>query len=320
MNELVSIIIPVYNAENSLVRCLDSVISQTYADVEIIVLNDGSSDNSQKICEEYKEKDNRIKFINQENQGVSKTRNTAINIANGKYVLFIDSDDTISIDYVETLVTEAVNTGADLVICGYENVYDLKKETITYGSDLLYSFETFDVFDKLSEKMLLATPWGKLFVKDKIQSYFREDISLGEDVCFVLNYLKNIGVVKIVDKALYQYFISTNAQSLSKKYHSNLCGVVVAVDTAKKELFDRKYNGNEEATLFRRNSLIGDVLLMLSKLSKAKRVSYAVIKKDSKDLFDYLKSEISIKDWKNTKLLIYYVFYKMHLLWTLRLL
>ena len=99
--DLISVIIPVYNVEQYLNRCVDSVINQTYKNLEIILIDDGSTDNSGKICDEYSQKDKRVKVIHQKNMGVSNSRNKGINIAKGKYITFVDSDDVLNCQYIE---------------------------------------------------------------------------------------------------------------------------------------------------------------------------------------------------------------------------
>ena len=120
----ISIVIPVYNAEEYLARCLDSVLRQTLKDIEIILVNDGSKDNSGAICDEYAQKDNRIKVIHQLNQGVSTTRNNALAIATGDFVGFVDSDDYIHPEMFKTLLDTAHTTNSDIVMCDALTVYE----------------------------------------------------------------------------------------------------------------------------------------------------------------------------------------------------
>ena len=119
---LVSIILPVYNAQNHLARCIGSILNQTYKNIELIILNDGSKDHSLPVCEEFRAKDSRIVLVDKENSGVSDTRNLGLKLAGGKYVQFVDSDDYIAPDYTARLVEAAEKTGADLVISPYTMV------------------------------------------------------------------------------------------------------------------------------------------------------------------------------------------------------
>ena len=113
-NDLISIIVPVYNVEKYIVRCLESILSQTYKNIEVIIVNDGSVDKSGEICERYAKKDNRIKLINKSNGGLSDARNKGIDQANGIYITFVDSDDYISQNYVEILYKLIKENNADI--------------------------------------------------------------------------------------------------------------------------------------------------------------------------------------------------------------
>lgn len=115
----VSVIVPVYNVENYIRKCLDSIISQTLKDIEIILVDDGSEDNSGKICDEYAEKDSRIIVIHQKNNGLSNARNTGLNIASGEYIGFVDSDDYIKSEMYSEMYQTAEKTDADMVLCNY---------------------------------------------------------------------------------------------------------------------------------------------------------------------------------------------------------
>ena len=118
-NPLVSIIVPVYNAQKGLSRCLESICSQTYQELEIIVLNDGSTDDSLAICEQFRAKDSRLVVVDKENEGVSRTRNAGLALAQGDYIQFADSDDVLDPDYTQNLVQAALQHSADLVIAPY---------------------------------------------------------------------------------------------------------------------------------------------------------------------------------------------------------
>lgn len=114
----VSVIIPIYNVEKYLNECIESILQQTLSDLELILINDGSSDNSSKICEDYVKKDKRIKYISQENQGVSRARNEGLKIATGEYVFVMDSDDTIEKNFLDNAYKNAIKNNSDIVVLG----------------------------------------------------------------------------------------------------------------------------------------------------------------------------------------------------------
>ena len=124
---LVSIIVPVYNVEKYLERCLDSLINQTLKDIEIILVDDGSTDDSGNICDKYAKKDKRIKVIHKENGGLSDARNIGLSIANGRYLQFVDSDDFIHKQMIEILYNTIINNNADISICDFDKVYENTK-------------------------------------------------------------------------------------------------------------------------------------------------------------------------------------------------
>lgn len=159
----VSIIVPVYNMEKYLNKCMDSLVNQTLEDIEIITINDGSKDSSLKILNEYKEKyPNKVVIINQENQGISVARNNGINAATGKYIGFVDSDDYVKTDMFEKLYKKIEKTKSDIVICDYEK-YFMNTEEFKYVNvvdyikcDSLYS-------DTSIINNIDYSPWNKLF-------------------------------------------------------------------------------------------------------------------------------------------------------------
>lgn len=169
----VSIIIPIYNSENHLDKCVGSAVRQTYSDIEIILVNDGSTDGSEKLCHSYEEKDPRIKLINQENAGVSAARNAGLDIASGDLITFIDSDDHVESDYVSYLVDLMNKTGSDMTCCQYDDLENAGKEprlingTKACLKEYLISNEiTVSVCCKLYKKHLfdgLRLPEGKRY-------------------------------------------------------------------------------------------------------------------------------------------------------------
>lgn len=129
-NDLISVIVPVYNVEKYLKLCIDSILCQTYSNLEIILVDDGSSDRSPEICDRYAEQDLRIKVIHKKNEGLSATRNAAAKIAQGKYIAFIDSDDYITKDYIESLYSLICKYHAEIAVCRFVYVYGDKEDMV----------------------------------------------------------------------------------------------------------------------------------------------------------------------------------------------
>ena len=206
VDKLISIIIPVYKAELYLDRCLESVVNQTYKNLEIILVDDGSPDNCPKMCDEWAKKDKRIKVIHKTNGGVSKARNEGLKIATGEYVQFVDSDDYLSLTFCEDL-SKAYTDDVDLVISGFTMVYDDKEvETSIKIDHALNIKENIDVFFKSLGLGMIYPPWNKLFRRELIKCNFPEGVALGEDRCFVLDYLMHAKKsIRVIDASGYMY-------------------------------------------------------------------------------------------------------------------
>lgn len=217
-----SIIIPVFNVEKYLDQCLESVLNQSYADFECILVNDGSTDNSGYICDKWARKDNRFKVFHQDNQGVSCARNNGIDNANGEYIVFIDSDDWVDKNYLELLM----NNDSDYVVSG---VVVESNEIVLSQSIPLQNIEFDLTLDKiiditqLLKKHLLFGPVFKRYKTSIIKSnklYFNESFSFGEDLLFNFEYLKHVTKIRTISQVTYHYrrFEST---TLSTKFEPN---------------------------------------------------------------------------------------------------
>ncbi len=172
----ISVIIPVYNTEEYLKECLDSIIEQTLKNLEIIIVNDGSTDNSKEICEEYASKDNRIKIIYQKNQGAAIARNKGIAMAKGEYLYFLDSDDYIAADMLEKMLNKIEQEQADICICKYYDVNANKKislSEISLRTQLIPKKNTFNVYDVPQNIFQICSipTWNKLYKKSFIDKY-----------------------------------------------------------------------------------------------------------------------------------------------------
>ena len=213
MDDKITVIVPVYNVENYLRKCLDSIIAQTYKNIEIIVVNDGSTDASGQICQEYTQIDNRIVYIEKENGGLSEARNVGLDKMTGSYVTFIDSDDWAELDYVEILYKKIIEYQADISVGNYYS-YNEDEETYyfhIYG-DSYYEkvYDNISIFENLYESQemksfALISAWGKLY-KAKLFDYLRfEKGKLGEDGYFNQKMYLSVNKVVYLNKGLYAY-------------------------------------------------------------------------------------------------------------------
>ncbi len=165
---MISVIVPVYKVENYIRRCIESIQAQTYQDLEIILVDDGSNDNCPQICDEYALKDSRIQVIHQDNGGLSKARNVGLSVARGEYVAFVDGDDYIKPDMYETLLGILIRETADMVICSYDKVDENNSRIENESPICNESLEGFDLFQKFANKKgwYYITVWNRLYKRE----------------------------------------------------------------------------------------------------------------------------------------------------------
>ncbi len=206
-NSFISIIVPVYNVENYIRECLDSILSQTISNFELILVDDGSTDNSGKICEEYQEKDARIKVFHKENGGLSSARNKGIDEAKGEYFCFVDSDDTIRPDYLDTLYTVITSDDSDLAVCDIEAPRlagaEFKekrafKMTATEAKKWLYD-------DRTREYVLMVVAWNKMYSSRIFKGVRYPNGRLHEDEFLIGPVLSKCDCISFIPERLYFY-------------------------------------------------------------------------------------------------------------------
>lgn len=204
----VSVIVPVYQVEKYLRQCLDSIVNQTFKEIEIILVDDGSKDNSGKICDEYALKDNRVKVIHQDNMGLSDARNSGMNQMSGKYFMFVDSDDYVSEQMIEKLYTRVVETDADIVCCNFEYFWENnEKESFSTKQkrEELNSSEIFNHRKNEKNYGIWTVAWNKLYKSSSMNSFRFRSGKIHEDEFWANDiYQKNLKVVTIED-SLYYY-------------------------------------------------------------------------------------------------------------------
>nr|WP_240517589.1 glycosyltransferase [Bacillus pseudomycoides] len=226
LHELISVIVPIYNVEKWLARCIESVLKQPFVNIELVLVNDGPTDKCGEICEEYLEKDNRIKVIYKENGGVSSARNAGIEAATGKYIVFIDPDDEVSENYFTRLYGIAEDKKCDAVICGYKTVPNnnniipnFKLDTVMNGRDFVLSSPN------VHSKNDLCFAWRYIYnlsiIKEK-NIRFNEQVFIGEDVIFNLEFLLHSQRVCAISEVLYFYTINNPNSLMRAPYKPNL--------------------------------------------------------------------------------------------------
>ncbi|WP_077623688.1 glycosyltransferase family 2 protein [Sediminibacillus massiliensis] len=214
MNPFISVIVPVYNVEKHLSRCIESLLKQTYTHFEILLVNDGSTDKSGDICNYYKLKSNKIRVFHMSNKGVSSARNYGIEKCKGEYIQFVDSDDFVNETYISSMVNIIKDRSIDLVISGINQVESSNgkikqvKEIVSKVSGFYKKPELKDIMPDLIESSYINYCYSKLIKRNLItkkQIRFDENISLGEDTLFVLEIIKASNKIYILSTAEYNY-------------------------------------------------------------------------------------------------------------------
>ncbi|HFI0346425.1 TPA: glycosyltransferase [Streptococcus suis] len=235
--EKVSVIIPVYNGEYSLSKCIDSLLKQTFENFRIYIINDGSTDSTSKILENYID-DTRILVINQSNSGVSSARNVGLDLAKGEYIVFVDADDTVEPNYLEVLISGFFDI-TTLSICSYNSIDTDRNISKTYKfiEGTLSQDKAIEYL--LSEQGPQGYLWNKMFKSEIIRQHnlrFHSDIFMAEDLLFVIEYLLKNGSVFINNDSLYNYMIhssssnKTRLSSLREGYHQYFDNFLICID------------------------------------------------------------------------------------------
>lgn len=223
----ISIIMPVYNVEEYVAKAIESILAQTFKDYEFLIVDDGTKDKSGEICDEYAKKDSRIRVIHKENGGAPSARNTAIDLAKGKYVYFLDSDDWAESHMLSDMYMLAERNHAHLVVCGYyiDTYYGEKHisekiclDNQVYTSAKLFREQSYRYFDR----NMLYTPWNKLYRMDLIKKYqLKFPDTLWDDFPFNLGYLQHVERVVVTNQAYY-HFIRARADSETSAYRADM--------------------------------------------------------------------------------------------------
>ncbi len=221
MKEKVSVIVPIYNVEKYLIKCIDSIVNQTYKNLEIILVDDGSPDSCPQICDEYAIKDSRIKVIHKENGGLSDARNAGMSVATGEYISFIDSDDYISLDFIETLYNTMKYESSDIVECDVIKIFENKDPKVNeYENN--FKVETFDTQDSLSmliaENQFRQHVWNKLYKSGIALHIPFKKGKLNEDEFWTYQVFGQAKRVTKIKKLMY-YYLQRESSIMGNKFN-----------------------------------------------------------------------------------------------------
>lgn len=232
-NIIVSVIVPVYNVEKYLDRCLISIVNQTLKNIEIILVDDGSKDTSGKLCDEWQKKDKRIKVIHKENEGLGFARNSGINIANGKYICYIDSDDYIKLDTLEKVLSRLEKTNSDICYFGFIEKIGEKEKIVEIPKKLYYSQKEKEEFIKnilgpkedAKESVFCGVSACTAILKKEVLDkngirFLSERKILSEDIIYNLQVCERVNSISI-EPNYYYYYCHNNNNSLTTRYRKD---------------------------------------------------------------------------------------------------
>lgn len=218
MDELISVIVPIYNVEKYLRACIESILNQTYKSIEIILVDDGSTDFCPEICDEFQKKDNRIKVIHKKNGGLSDARNIGIENSSGLYICFVDSDDFIKTNYVELLYKSIKKNNTKISQCGYTYYDGTAKENINYNNDIVLKKREY-FYDNFTSHIIDNTVvWNKMYSKDIFKDLKFNKGKIHEDEYFTYKAVDKAGKISIIKECLYLYRINETS-IMRRKYN-----------------------------------------------------------------------------------------------------
>lgn len=236
--DLFSIIVPLYNVEDYLIQCLESIINQTYKNLEIILIDDGSTDNSGKICDEYQKKDKRIKVIHKENGGVASARNIGLENVTGDYIWFVDSDDYIELNAVDTIINKMKEENLDILViksyCDFNGkIIERQPKFINknISKEILYILQT-------------PMPWGKIYKFCVWKDFHFKNGIIYEDLGCIPGLINNATKVGFLDKFLYYYRIRQASIMRKKQFSEKIEDKYIALEELRKSF--TKYGNYEK--------------------------------------------------------------------------
>ena len=297
----VSIIVPIYNSEQYLKRCLNSLINQTLKDIEIILINDGSSDNSYNICQYYKNIDDRIILINKKNQGVSSARNSGLEVCSGEYICFVDSDDYIELNAIEEMYQIAVKNRADIVLFNHYWGEDNLNVVKFPKNRLIKDRELISILSKSNTNYVLPFSVRNIFKNTKKQKQikFKTNLKFGEDSLYNLESYLNAKSMYCSEKAYYHYMPNDNSAMSRKNKKKNYLLYLNNLYDEKMKLYEKMKLNDFKIDLY--NYTIQHTLNIL--------IDNAMLNRNIKDCINQLKeirqNKMIIESFQNYNINIY---------------
>ena len=304
-DELISVIIPVYNVEQYLDRCVQSVLNQTYRNLEILLVDDGSPDRCPQMCDEYARQDSRVKVIHKENGGLSSARNAGLEIVTGNYIGFVDSDDYIASDMYEILLKCINNYDADIAMCDYtRKSHTLEKDKTDFETECrnmkLYAEHDIDMlfFRTHGEKSFYSV-WNRIYKRDIVKDIYFIENMINEDVLFTYEIYKKANKIAFLPSKKYLYYKNPQGITRSKLQKKDLSLIEIWNEIVRRE----QNSENEKYAEINRKRVIYTLYV--------KKIIYGANKDISKTMLRQWKNEIisnkeeisSVLDWKRKVIL-----------------
>ena len=291
---MISIIIPVYNGEKYLKKSIESILYQTYPEWELILVDNGSEDNSFRICQEYAGRDQRIEVIHlQNNRGVSGARNSGMEQAAGEYVTFLDADDWVAPDYLEQLMNTAQSTQADMLVCGFQRVYD--KQRYEEGGEVLsgeernrnFEVKSYSRKEYVGQCLLNGCThcWGVLYKASLVEGIrFPDKITIGEDVLFLIDAVLQAEKLAVTQYDGYRYYINENG-TMNRKFTPSYMDQILCWQKAKEKLLEQYLFAEDKLN----SILVVSTMLVVGKLSALSREELKGYQQEEKQCREIIK-------------------------------
>lgn len=218
-NYKISVIIPIYNVEKYLEKSIESVINQTYENLQIILIDDGSTDGSGEICDNFANRDSRVEIYHRVNAGVSASRNFGMSKAIGEYLIFVDADDWLEPEYCEKLLRFAILNELDVVVCNHRDIgKNFEKEAKLIENEKIISNKEECIKDYINNQFYVYVVWGKLYKRDIIKNLIFKEMKIGEDTCFMIDIFNKIDKIGFMPYVGYNYLCREGAITKIEKF------------------------------------------------------------------------------------------------------
>ena len=288
---MISIVMPVYNAEKYLKKSIESILNQTYPVWELILIDNGSEDDSFRICQEYAKQDERIWLIHQyQNKGVSVARNLGLEKVTGEYTTFLDADDWVAPDYLEQLMKTAKGTQADMVVCGFQKVYDKQRceeETLSREGNQSFQVKIYSREEYIRDCLLNGCThcWGVLYQSSLVEGIrFPAKITIGEDVLFLIEVVLQAEKMAVTEYNGYGYYINENG-TMNRRFTPSYMDQILCWQKAKEKLL-----GQYSAVEDKLNSImVVSTMLVVGKLSALSKEELREYKEEAKKCLEVIK-------------------------------